>query len=320
MLSIGDLLKMWNLDIKKKEFNRPIFFEGLPGIGNVGKVVVDYIIEQFEAEKIGSIYQDRYPEISAEMFNFSEIVNNEYQLFDEALKRGLKHANKILRKKRVPKISGEEAFLLASTYGLSPEVMLLNGIHFDSQEFETQQDRHKSVSRAGVEKKFGGHGLLLDNGEIKAANQDELIRATKLHSATHLLNTALRELFPDHKIEQRGSDITADRLRFDFTFDRRLTEEEFHKLQELINHYIQSSESVSIQEMSFDQAVGSGALYLQSKNYPKKVSVYSFGTISKEICGGPHVNNTIEIGNIILKKQESVAQGVRRIRATISSD
>ena len=269
------------------------------------------------ADSLRDIYAERYPELTASQDMYRSLSAEEYGLFADALKRGMKHANKILRKKRVPQISGEEAFLLSSTYGLSPEVMKLNGLAFDETEFAQKQDVHKEVSRAGVEKKFGGHGFLLDNGEVKAANEEELVAATKLHSATHLLNTALRTVFPDADINQKGSDITADRLRFDFSFDRKLTPEEFAQVQDLINQYIDAAVDVVITELPLAEAQQSGALFMPNRNYPDPVTVYAFGDISQEFCGGPHVANTRDIGRIRLKKQEAVSQGVRRIRAIL---
>ncbi len=269
------------------------------------------------SDSLRQLYSQRYPELQTSATIYKSLIAEEYGLFSDALKRGMKHANKILRKKRVPHISGEEAFLLSSTYGLSPEVMRLNGLAFDENEFEQKKDTHKEISRAGVQKKFGGHGLLLDNGEMKAANEEELVSATKLHSATHLLNTALRTVFPEAIIEQKGSDITADRLRFDFSFERKLTSEEFQQVQELVNQYIDNALEVQIRELSLAEAQKTGALYMSNRNYPDPVTVYSFGDVSQELCGGPHVKNTREIGHIRLKKQEAVSRGVRRIRAIL---
>ena len=274
-------------------------------------------IFQAMADSIRAVYHERYPELSKSQHIFFQLTTDELHLFTQALNRGMKHAQKILRKKRVPHISGEEAFLLASTYGLSAEVMKLNGVKFDEQDFLSHQIHHQKVSRAGVEKKFGGHGLLLDNGEIKAANKEELEKATRLHSATHLLNQSLRDMFPTEDIEQKGSDITADRLRFDFTFPRKLSPSEWLQLQDHINMYIREGHSITIKTLPLEKAKATGALYLKNRSYPDEITVYSFGTISHEFCGGPHVSNTSDIGEIILLKQESIAHGVRRIKAIL---
>jgi alanyl-tRNA synthetase len=270
-------------------------------------------------DTVGSIidvYKDRYPDLETSHDSIKTLIQDEYALFQDALSRGMKMANKLLKKKRVPHMSGEDAFLLASTYGLSPEVLKLQGLSFDEQDFEDYKSEHQAISRAGATKKFGGHGLILDNGELKAANEAELAIVTRLHSATHLLNKALREVL-EASVEQRGSDITAERTRFDFSFDRKLTPEEIQAVEDKVNSYIQQGLDVTITNMSLAQAKQSGALYLANRNYPEMVDVYSFGSVSKELCGGPHIKNTKEIGQFKIKKEEAVASGVRRIRGII---
>ncbi|MEX0595683.1 MAG: alanine--tRNA ligase, partial [Candidatus Paceibacterota bacterium] len=118
-------------------------------------------------------------------------------------------------------------------------------------------------------------------------------------------------------VEQRGSDITAERTRFDFSFDRKLTPEEIQAVEDKVNNYIQQANEVVITHMSLEQAKDSGALYLANRNYPEFVDVYAFGNISKELCGGPHIKNTKEIGGFKIKKEEAVARGIRRIRGII---
>jgi alanyl-tRNA synthetase len=270
-------------------------------------------------DTVGSIidvYKDRYPDLETSQDSVKTLIQDEYALFQDALSRGMKMANKLLKKKRVPHMSGEEAFILASTYGLSPEVLKLQGLSFDEQDFENYKAEHQAVSRAGASKKFGGHGLILDNGELKAANEEELAIVTRLHSATHLLNQALREVLGP-EVEQRGSDITAERTRFDFSFDRKLTPEEIKLVEDKVNSYINQAAEVVITNMPLEEAKQSGALYLANRNYPEFVDVYAFGDISKELCGGPHIKNTKEIGQFKIKKEEAVASGVRRIRGII---
>jgi alanyl-tRNA synthetase len=270
-------------------------------------------------DTVGSIidvYKDRYPDLETSQDSVKTLIQDEYALFQDALSRGMKMANKLLKKKRVPHMSGEEAFLLASTYGLSPEVLKLQGLSFDEQDFEDYKSEHQAISRAGATKKFGGHGLILDNGELKAANEEELAIVTRLHSATHLLNQALREVLGE-SVEQRGSDITAERTRFDFSFDRKLTSDEIKAVEDKVNSYINQAAEVVITNMPLEEAKQSGALYLANRNYPEFVDVYAFGDISKELCGGPHIKNTKEIGQFKIKKEEAVASGVRRIRGII---
>ena len=267
-------------------------------------------------DSIIEIYKDRYPDLETAQDSVKSLIQDEYALFQDALSRGMKMANKILKKKRVPHMSGEDAFLLASTYGLSPETLKLQGLSFDEHDFENYKSEHQAISRAGATKKFGGHGLILDNGELKAANEEELAIVTRLHSATHLLNKALREVLGE-SVEQRGSDITAERTRFDFSFDRKLTPEETQAVENKVNSYIQQGLEVNISNMPLSEAKQSGALYLVNRNYPELVDVYSFGDVSKELCGGPHIKNTKEIGQFKIKKEEAVASGVRRIRGII---
>jgi alanyl-tRNA synthetase len=267
-------------------------------------------------ENIIEVYQERYPELINAKDSIKHSIEEEYSLFSESVSRGKRHMTKILKKKRIPYMSGEEAFLLASTYGLSPEVLRLQGLSFDEQEFENYKMEHQSISRAGAAKKFGGHGLILDNGELKAANEEELAIVTRLHSATHLLNKALRDVLGEG-VEQKGSDITAERTRFDFSFERKLTPEEIQMVENKVNEYIQAGVDVRITPMSLEVAKKSGALYLINRNYPEQVDIYSFGNISKELCGGPHIHNTREIGKFKIKKEEAVARGVRRIRGII---
>ncbi|MDO8560699.1 MAG: alanine--tRNA ligase-related protein [bacterium] len=181
-------------------------------------------------------------------------------------------------------------------------------------------EKHQEISRAGVEKKFGGHGLILDTGELKAANEEELKKVTRLHTATHLLNSALQKTLGD-EISQRGSDINAERTRFDFTFSRKLTAEEIMKIEELVNYAVKKDFPVTIQEMELEEAKKSGALFSFKGKYPTRVKVYTVGdkkeTFSKELCGGPHVTHTGEIGKFKIIKEEASSAGIRRIRASV---
>ena len=188
------------------------------------------------------------------------------------------------------------------------------------EDFEIEFKKHQEISRAGREKKFGGHGLLIDTGEIKAANEEEMVKVVKLHTATHLLQWALREVLGKN-VRQMGSDINIERARFDFSFDRKMTQEEIKKVEELVNQKIKENLPVFYKEMSKAEAEKTGALHFFKAKYPEMVKVYFIGegenNISKEFCGGPHVNHTSEIGSFKIKKEEAVAGGIRRIRATI---
>jgi alanyl-tRNA synthetase len=263
-----------------------------------------------------TLYDERYADVGVALPTFMLFLDEEMSLVNEAMKRGMKHANKILQKKRVPKLSGEEAFILSSTYGLAPELLSLEGIDFDNEEFTQYIQQHKEISRAGSQKKFGGHGLILDNGEIKAKNEEELAIVTRLHSATHLMNQALRDVLGSN-VEQAGSDITVERSRFDFTFDRKLSPEEISEVEKIVNEHIQAGLDVTKQPMQLKEAKRIGAIYMANRNYPDEVEVYSFGEYSKELCGGPHVQNTKEIGTFKITKQEAVGRGLRRVRAVV---
>ena len=182
--------------------------------------------------------------------------------------------------------------------------------------------KHQEISRAGLEKKFGGHGLLLDTGELKAKDEEELKIVTRLHTATHLLQQALRTILgPD--VAQRGSDITAERTRFDFSFSRKVTPEELIQVQDLVNEVIGKDLPMQYVELPIEGAKKTGALYFFREKYPEHVKVYYVGrtledAFSKEFCGGPHVTHTAEIGSIRIAKEEAVGAGVRRIRLVFS--
>ncbi len=170
-----------------------------------------------------------------------------------------------------------------------------------------------------MEKKFGGHGLFFDTGELKAVNEEEMKKVVKLHTATHLLHWALKDVL-EKEIKQMGSDINSERLRFDFSFNRKIESDEIKKVEELVNLKIKEALPVYFKEMPKIEAEKAGALYFLKAKYPEIVKVYFIGKeeiISKEFCGGPHINNTFEIGNFRIIKEESVSAGIRRIRAKI---
>ncbi|MBI4160325.1 MAG: alanine--tRNA ligase, partial [Candidatus Yanofskybacteria bacterium] len=179
---------------------------------------------------------------------------------------------------------------------------------------------HKDKSRAGAEKKFGGHGLLLYTGELKAGNEEELKKATRLHTATHLLHASLRKVLGD-EVRQAGSDITAERLRFDFTFPRKMTVEEIKKVEDMVNEAVARDYKVTKKEMPYEEAIDSGALAFFKLKYPDRVNVYTIGPdeapFSRELCGGPHVTHAGEIGRFKIAKEEAISSGVRRIRAIV---
>lgn len=186
----------------------------------------------------------------------------------------------------------------------------------DEEGFKRAFEVHQEKSRAGAVGKFGGHGLVLDTGELKATSEEEVEIVTRLHTATHMLHQALRTVLGRH-VQQQGSDITAQRLRFDFTHPKKLTPEEIKAVEDLVNQKVQEDLPVSWRETTYDAAIAEGVLAFFKEKYPPRVKVYSVGTFSKEICGGPHVTNSGEIGHFKIVKDESCGAGVRRIRAVV---
>lgn len=275
------------------------------------------------------IYGEIYPELKSKEKEILEVLLIEKEKFSKTLDKGLREFGKVIDKITASKektISGEDAFNLYTTFGfpieLIEELARERGLTIDTDGFKKELEAHKEKSRKGAEKKFGGHGLLLDTGELKAGTSEEIAKVTKLHTATHLLHTALRNMFGPN-IKPRGSDITAERLRFDFTFPRKLTDNELKELEENINNVIKKDLKVTMEEMPYEKAIESGALAFFKGKYPEKVKVYSIGpsagsgqVYSKEVCGGPHIEHTDQAGKIKITKEESASAGIRRIRAT----
>ena len=205
-------------------------------------------------------------------------------------------------------ISGKEVFKLYDTYGFPPEVTKElaeeNDMEADMKEFEELFKAHQEKSRQGSTQKFKGG--LAGNSEIE----------TKYHTATHLLNAALKVVL-GKDTHQRGSNITDERMRFDFNCDHKMTDEEKKQAEDLVNEWIKQDLPVTVEEMSKEEAIKSGAECMFIEKYPDTVTVYSIGDISKELCGGPHVKHTGEIGTFKIKKEEASSAGIRRIKAII---
>ena len=240
----------------------------------------------------------------------SPVFQEEAQKFSKTLQVGMREL------KKISNLDAQKAFKLYESYGLPFEIMKDMSLDLTREDFDEEFKKHQEKSREGNVKKFGGHGLILDTGELKAANEEELKKVTRLHTATHLLHAALRKILGNN-VRQAGSDITAERLRFDFTFDRKLTVDEIKKVENLVNGAIKQDMPVTCKEMPIEEARKTGALYFFKEKYPDKVKVYSVGDFSKEFCGGPHVAHTSEISGIKIIKEESVSAGIRRMRATV---
>lgn len=259
---------------------------------------------------------DQYRSIYSNL-NIQNIINvfsEERSKFEKTLKIGIKEMEKMNH------IAAEDAFKLYESFGLPFEVIKEYGgdkaSDLSRELFDEEFKKHQEISRAGLEKKFGGHGLIMDTGELKAGSQEDLQKATRLHTATHLLQAGLRKVLGP-EVKQSGSDINPERLRFDFSFSRKMTPEEIKEVEDFVNNAISKNIDVSKNEMKFDEAIRSGALAFFKQKYPETVNVYSIGDVSKELCGGPHVSNTGEIGIFKIQKEESVSAGVRRIKAVV---
>lgn len=266
---------------------------------------------------IGSKFGQHYPEVKNK--EISAVLLEEQEKFERAVRKGLTELSKL------ESLDAEKAFALSSTYGIGYELIKEMAPQaakdLTKEAFDEEFRKHQELSKAGAEKKFGGHGLLLDTGELKAKDEEELKKVLRLHTATHLLQASLRKVLGP-EVSQAGSDITAERTRFDFNFPRKLTEEEVAQVEDLVNKAVQDDLPMQYQEMSKEEAEKTGALYFFKERYPERVKVYFAGktledAFSKEFCGGPHVEHTGTIGKFKIKKEESVGAGVRRIRAVV---
>lgn len=265
-------------------------------------------------------YGQAYPELLRQRHIIEQEFKGEKEKFGRTLERGIRELEKLAS------IDAPAAFRLYETYGLPYEIIKeisgAKAAKLNREAFDLEFSKHQEISRAGQVRKFGGHGLILDTGELKAADEAELKKVTRLHTATHLLNAALRKILGSD-LRQSGSDITAERTRFDFTFPRKLTSGELKAIENSVNDAISRDLPVTKEEMPYQQALHSGALSFFKEKYPRQVKVYTIfdpatgETLSKELCGGPHVSRTGEIGRFKILKEESSSAGVRRIRAAV---
>ena len=255
--------------------------------------------------------KEMYPDLDKNKETIKNVIIEEKDKFVKTLAHGEREFEKEIKKAKEQgqdKISGEVVFRLYDTYGFPPEVTKElaeeNSMKVDLNKFDELFKAHQEKSRQGAEQKFKG-GL---------AEQNEV--TTAYHTATHLLHEALREVLGEH-VKQNGSNITVDRLRFDFTHPQKMTPEEIKKVEDLVNEQIQKDLPVTCEEMTYDEAKKSGAIGLFTNKYGDRVKVYTIGDFSKEICGGPHVKHTAELGKFKIKKEESSSSGVRRIKAVL---
>lgn len=272
-------------------------------------------------------YGDFYPELENNAERIFEELSNEEIKFKRTLTKGLAVLHKAIEENNSKKEQGIDVlgrhfcFEMFATYGFPIEMTIedleeYGWINTDSEkekvlkQFEEDFEKHQELSRTGAEKKFAG-GLADHSEEV-----------TKLHTATHLLHQALRDVLGNH-VEQKGSNITAERLRFDFIHPEKMTEDEKQKVENIVNEKIKAALPVSFQEMTVEEAKSKGAIGLFESKYGDRVKVYTMGdeaagsVYSREICGGPHVKNTAELGSFKIKKEESSSSGVRRIKAVV---
>jgi alanyl-tRNA synthetase len=254
-------------------------------------------------------YKDVYKELEENQNFILEQIEKEVNLFRKTLNSGLKKAEQYFAIQENSKLlSGEIAFRLYDTFGFPIEftMELANerGIKVDIIDFEKRFKEHQEKSRQGA------------GGKFKGGLADNSIQTARLHTATHLLNGALRKVLGD-SILQRGSNITEERLRFDFSFDKKLTVSELNEVSMIVNEAIDKSIDVICEEMTLDEARESRAIGIFESKYGDRVKVYTIAGYSKEICGGPHASNTNELGKFIILKEEASSAGVRRIKAKI---
>jgi len=261
------------------------------------------------ASLIISKYARYYKELTENENTVYEVLKNEKEKFNRTLEKGLKEFNKVISKNN--NIDGITAFHLYDTYGfpieLTIELANENNVTVDEKGFNEKFKEHQNLSRTASAGQFKG-GLAGDSET-----------ETKYHTATHLLNAALK-ITVNGDVHQKGSNITDERMRFDFSCDHKLTTEEIKNTEDLVNKWIKESLPVTVEEMPKEKAVEIGAEHMFIEKYPDIVTVYFIGDVSKEICMGPHVKNTSELGNFKIVKEESSSAGVRRIKAILESE
>ncbi len=259
------------------------------------------------AEEVIKVHHRDYSSLKDKRKFIIDELMKEQDRFRLTLEKGLREFEKMSGDNL---ISGKEAFLLFQSYGfpleMTEELAAEKNVKVDSKGFIKEFELHQELSRVGAEKKF------------KSGLSDASKETKKLHTATHILAEALRRIISP-EIKQRGSNITSERLRFDFNLDRKLTPEEIDKVEKEVNRIIKLRLKVKAEEMPLQDALKSGAQAEFGARYPEKVTVYSIGKYSKEICMGPHVDSTGELGHFKIIKEESSASGIRRIKAKVNS-
>ncbi|MBR6060827.1 MAG: alanine--tRNA ligase [Spirochaetales bacterium] len=267
-------------------------------LADIAQVVID-MMSQF------------YPELIQNKQRIFDELSAEEAKFETTLQTGLNEFNKVagkLAEHNQTGISGKTAFKLYDTYGFPLELTLElakeKNMTVDVDGFNEQYNKHKEESRTA------------SKGTFKAGLADHAEETTNLHSATHLLHAALRKVLGDH-VQQKGSNITQERLRFDFSHPQKVTPEQLKEVEDLVNEQIQKKMPITMEVMTLEEAKAQGALAFFTSKYGEKVKVYTMGDFSKEVCGGPHAQNTGDLGRFVIKKEEASSAGVRRIKAVL---
>ncbi len=261
------------------------------------------------AEAVIDQYGEFYQELSVNRAKILDELTKEEQRFEHALKKGIREFERLVSGLNGSTIDGVSAFHLYDTFGfpieLTQELAAERNLAVDLDGFNEAFKAHQELSHAGAEQRF--QGGLADHTEETA----------QLHTATHLLQAGLRKVLGSDEVAQKGSNITAERLRFDFSFPRKLTPEEISAVQDYVNEAIAVDVEITCEEMTVDEAKESGAIGLFESKYGSKVKVYTVPGFSREICGGPHAARTGDLGRFVIKKEEASSAGVRRIKAVL---
>jgi len=271
----------------------------------MSSIGIDRICMREVSEVVVNEYSQAYPELEENKRFIFDSITAEEEKFQKTLTKGLRRFEEAISS---GSLDGETVFRLYDTFGfpveLTQELASERGLTVDLDDFERRFKEHQEISRSGSEQVFKGG--LADSSEI----------TTRLHTATHILNAALREIV-DPNIMQKGSNITAERMRFDFNLDRKMTPEEIQKVEDFVNEVINANMPVVCEEIPYEEAQARNAIGVFQSKYGDVVKVYSIGDVSIELCGGPHVSNTGDIGRFKIKKEESSAAGIRRIKAVV---
>ncbi len=288
--------------ILRRLIRRAIRYSMQLGIADGGLIEV--------SEAVIAQYGGFYTELADNKDKVLSELGKEEKRFASTLKKGMKEFERIAKNVQDGRVDGKTAFRLYDTFGFpiefTEELAKEQGFTVDVEGYKVAFSEHQKKSQAGAEQRFKGG--MADNTEA----------TTALHTATHLLNAALKVVLEDENIHQKGSNITAERLRFDFNFPRKVTRDELDKVEEFVNAAIKANHTIVIEEMTVDEAKEAGAEGVFDTRYDAKVKVYTIADVSKEICGGPHVTTTGEMGTFKIKKEEASSSGVRRIKAVLA--